>query len=504
MNESRAITTNGAMARRRRNRVLILVALTLLLAALAYFAYYYTQNRRSPSISFATAAAAKVDPFQFMYAFSGADKNAMNKPTGVAIIGDRCYVTDYSFRSIRAYSIDGDFLFQFGPIKDGSQTKMKSPVHLAVGPDETIWVTDRVAKALYVFDKDGKFLRTFFPNGDTSYKWSPLALTFDANGDLYVTDVGNSDKHQVLVFGPDGKVKAQWGSTQQVVQSNQDQGKFYFPNGIVVKGTGANAIVFVADGDNRRVQEFKTDGTFIRMINTSGTPRGLAVDKQGRLFVVDALAHRVDMYDEKGEMLATFGEQGRAAGQFSFPNDITFDARGRAFITDRNNDQVQVWGLPVAEIPGITKVTPSNAWIPFALLSMGVLSGMAAARRKKRFMVMPDFVETMVATGAVAAMDNKRYQWVDVPDRQGAYEGRVVDHINLGEIISAEPFSDSEARAIMDRYGVTMDQASVLALSKWAKVLCTQDVELARSAVRLGVDVYDADTWRKKFAKRQN
>lgn len=499
---TRAITTDGSMARRRRNRIILLVALSLLLAVLAYVAYYYTQNKRTPSFSYAVAAAEKVDPLQFMYAFAGPDKNAMNKPTGIAVVGDRCYVTDYIFRTVRVYSLDGDFLFEFGGIKDGDATKMKSPVHLAAGPDDTIWVTDRVAKALYVFDGDGKFLRTFYPNGDESGKWSPLAITFDAAGDMYVTDVGDSRKHQVLVFGPDGKIKAQWGSTQQVVQSQDDQGKFYFPNGIVVKGTGPDAIVFVADGDNRRVQAFKTDGTFVRMIATSGTPRGLALDKQGRLYVVDALAHRVDIYDEKGEMLATFGEQGRAPGQFSFPNDIAFDSRGRAFITDRNNDQVQVWGLPVAEIPGITKVTPGTAWIPFTLLSLAGLAGLAAARRKKRFVAMPDFVESMADSGALAAMDNKKFQWVDLPESQSRYEGRVIGGVNLGDVISGEPHSDTEARAIRDRLGVSMEQASILALAKWARFLCTQDVELARSAVRLGIDVYDCDTWLNRYAKR--
>jgi predicted nucleic acid-binding protein len=142
--------------------------------------------------------------------------------------------------------------------------------------------------------------------------------------------------------------------------------------------------------------------------------------------------------------------------------------------------------------------------VPFALLGIAGLAGLGAARRKKRFMVMPDFVETLAATGSVASMDNKKFQWVDVPSHEGRYDGRIVDHVNLGEIISAEPFSDTEARSIRDRFGTTMDDAGILALAKWAKVLCTQDVELARSAVRLGVDVYDADTWLKKFAKRRN
>jgi len=497
----RPLSTNGAMARRRRNRVLLLTALSLLLAVLAYSTYYYAQNRRAPTIRF-TTATAKVEPLQYLYSFSGADATAMNQPTGVAIIGNRCYVTDYAYRTVRVYTLAGTHLFDFGAIKDGKNTKMSSPVHLAVGPDNTIWITDRVLKQLYVFDQDGKFIKTFHPNNDASYKWSPLALAFDKAGDLYVTDVGDSEKHQVLVMGPDGKVKAQWGSSQQVVMSTDAPGKFYFPNGIAVSGTGKDAIVYVADGDNRRVQEFSTTGTFIRIVNTSGTPRGMTLDKQGRLFVVDALAHRIDMYDSKGDMLTTFGENGTGPGQFSFPNDITFDARGRAFVTDRNNDQVQVWGPLVAEIPGITRVTPGTAWVPFLLAALAALAALLASRRRRRFVVMPDFVESMVAAGTVAAMDRKRFRWADTHDGHAAYDGRVVDDVDLGALISGEPHSDSEARAIQAKLGVTMEQAQVLALAKWARTLCTQDVELARYAVRLGVDVYDRDTWLKRFGSK--
>lgn len=496
------LSTNGAMARRRRNRILLLIALSLLLAVLAYVGYYYAQNRRTPSISISLTGQEKVEPFQWMYAFSGADANAMNQPTGVAIIGNRCFVTDYAYRTVRAYSLDGAYLFDFGAIKDGKNTRMSSPVHLAVGPDNTIWVTDRVLKQLYVFDQDGKFLRTFHPNGDESYVWSPLALTFDKAGNLYVTDVGNSEKHQVLVFGTDGKVKAQWGSSQQVVMATDAPGKFYFPNGIAVSDSPTSPIVFVADGDNRRVQEFEPNGTFIRIINTSGTPRGLAVDKKGRLFVVDALAHRVDIYDPKGDMLTTFGENGSGPGQFSFPNDITFDARGRAFVTDRNNDQVQVWGLPVAEIPGITKITPNTAWVPFVLAALAALTAFLLARRRRRFVAMPDFVEAMAAAGALEAMDRKRFYWADTKAGHAAFEGRVVDHVNLGELISAEAHSDTEAGSIREKLGVTPEQAQVLALAKWARTLCTQDVELARYAVRLGIDVYDRDTWLRKFGPK--
>jgi DNA-binding beta-propeller fold protein YncE/predicted nucleic acid-binding protein len=492
------------MARKRTWRIALLVALSLLLAALLYVAYYYSQNRRAPSISITSATATQtVDPLSYLYSFAGTGTTSMTRPTGVVVIGDRCYVTDYAYRTVRAYTVEGTYLFSFGAIKDGKNAAMKSPVHLAAGPDSTVWVTDRGLDALYVFDKNGKFVKTFAPDGDTSFKWSPLALTFGANGDLYVTDVGDSAKHRVLVFGTDGKLKTEWGATKQVVSSVDSPGDFYFPNGIAVKGTGAKALVFVADGNNRRVQVFRTDGTFVQIINTSGTPRGLGLDPQGRLYVVDALAHRVDMYGDTGDVLATFGENGTGPGQFNYPNDIAFDSAGRAFVADRDNNQVQVWGALAAEIPGITKITPSTAWVPFLLAFLLALPFILAAFRPRRFMTTPDFIEGMVVAEMVAPMVGRRFRWVVTEEDHPAYVGRVAEGIDLGELLHGEPYSVSDAAAIRNRLGVIAEQAQVLAIAKRCRVLCTEDIDLARFAVALGIDVYDRKSWLKKFAKKQ-
>lgn len=497
------LSTNGSMARARLWRIALLVALCALLAGLLYWAYYYSQNRRAPSFTLTTTATTQtVEPLAYLYSFAGTGAQSMTRPTGVAVIGDRCYVTDYAYRTVRAYTLEGTYLFDFGAIKDGSATQMNSPVHLAVGPDNTVWVTDRALNAIYVFDRDGKFLRKFVPTGEDFSHWSPLAITFSPDGDLYVTDVGDSANHRVLVFGTDGKLKAKWGKTQQVMVSADSPGDFYFPNGIVVKGTGSGALVFVADGDNRRVQVFNPGGTFIQLIDTSGTPRGLALDGQGILFVVDALAHRVDMYSDKGAVLANFGENGTGPGQFSFPNDITFSPQARAFIADRDNNQVQVWGTLVGEIPGVTKITPDTAWVPFALLALALLPLLLLASRPRKFLATPDFIDGMVVSDNVLQMARRRFHWIVTEKDHLRYVGQVAEGVKLDELLHGEPFSESDAAAIRSKLGVDAEDSQLLAIAKRARVLCTEDIDLARLAVALGVDVYDRAAWLKKFGTK--
>jgi DNA-binding beta-propeller fold protein YncE len=493
-----SFSTNGAMERARLRRLALLGVLALILAILAYAAFYYTQNRRLP-IPEVVVGSQKLEPPKFLYAFAGTGDKAMTRPTGIGIIGDRVYVTDFAYRTVRAYSLTGDFLFEFGGITDGKSTRLDSPVHIAIGPDNTVWVTDRTLRGVYVFDEDGKFLRKFVPDGDPAFSWSPLAITFAPNGDLFITDVGDSANHRVLAFGANGTLKAKWGSTAQITAVTDSPGQFLFPNGLAVAGTGSTALVYVADGNNRRVQVFRPDGTFVRIINTSGTPRGLTVDSQQRLYVVDALSHRVDIYSSQGAPLAAFGENGSGAGQFSFPNDVTLDAKERIFITDRENNQVQVWGFSVAEIPGVTRVSPSSAWWLLILLPLLLLPFLL---RRRRFVATPDFVDGMIAAEMVHTMVNKRWRWVMEEEDGAAYQGRVVEGVALSDLLHPEPHSLSDANVIRTRLATTAKIAGLLAMAKHYRVLCTEDPDLARLAASLGIDVYDRATWIARFVRK--
>ena len=201
------VSTGGAMARARRRRLILLIALAAILAALSYAAFYYAQNRRLP-IPQVVAGSQKLEPPRFLFSFAGTGANAMTKPTGIGLIGDRVYVTDFAWRTVRAYTRDGGYLFSFGAISDGKNTRLDSPVHIAVASDDTVWVTDRSLHGVYIFDADGRFLRKFVPNGDPKFAWSPLAIAFGPDGNLYVSDVGSSDKHRILAFAPDGRLVA--------------------------------------------------------------------------------------------------------------------------------------------------------------------------------------------------------------------------------------------------------------------------------------------------------
>ena len=70
-------------------------------------------------------------------------------------------------------------------------------------------------------------------------------------------------------------------------------------------------------------------------------PDGIALDRQGRIYVADTWNHRiVRMNDMAGNGWTTFGSRGSGVNQFSFPTGVFADAQGRIYVADRENARV--------------------------------------------------------------------------------------------------------------------------------------------------------------------
>ena len=265
-----------------------------------------------------------------------------NHPLGVAASpsGDRIYVTESEGqRQVRIFDRSGK---PAGILKPPASTGVAhTPVYVAVNPvSKEVYVSDRSTSSVYVYNESGTYLRTFAPRGDLGGGWAPLGLAFGPDGSLYTTDVSGK-VHRVLVFSPDGTLVRTMGVPE----------KLTFPNGIAVDARGN---IEVSDSNNGRVVVFDRAGKMLATINRGvgagdlGLPRGVAVDGK-RLMVVDTVDHMVRVYDagtanaETPKFLGSFGGSGQLDGTFQFPNGIATDSRAHVYVTDRDNNRVQVW-----------------------------------------------------------------------------------------------------------------------------------------------------------------
>ena len=72
-------------------------------------------------------------------------------------------------------------------------------------------------------------------------------------------------------------------------------------------------------------------------------PVGARCHGDGRLFVVDDLAHRLLVFDRSGDLLQSLGGYGSEPGQLLWPDAIHWDAGGALLVADTGANQIQVW-----------------------------------------------------------------------------------------------------------------------------------------------------------------
>src|SRR4029079_564826 len=63
-----------------------------------------------------------------------------------------------------------------------------------------------------------------------------------------------------------------------------------------------------------RVQRFDQEGRFLGTFETDPMPGGLALDKDGLLYVSHMMKHKISVYDPAGKLVREFGKLGSAPG----------------------------------------------------------------------------------------------------------------------------------------------------------------------------------------------
>ncbi len=101
---------------------------------------------------------------------------------------------------------------------------------------------------------------------------------------------------------------------------------------------------------NFRVQVLDRSGNFLYAIGRIGEgqgqmfrPKGIGVDSEGHLYVVEAVRGLVQVFDQAGNLLYYFGAKGSGFGEFQLPTGLWIDHNDRVLIVDSYNRRVQVF-----------------------------------------------------------------------------------------------------------------------------------------------------------------
>lgn len=263
-----------------------------------------------------------------------------SRPLAVAVSpdGSRIYVAEGDGEyALRIFAPDGALVGSAVP-PHTSPTSRK-PMDVAVGPDGTVYVVDRLLRKVLEFEPDGAFRGTLEPS--TIEDWAPLGIAVDDAGLIYVAeakDLPDFQRHQIHVLRPDGTVVRSFG------QKGDGAADLMFPGHVAVDGRGR---IWV--GDITGVKAFSANGGYLFSLpfegdHGVGLPGGLAY-RDGLLYVTDVTNHRALAFDVTGDDVTfafEFGRLGFGRGQLRYPEGIAVQS-GRIYIANRENSRIDIW-----------------------------------------------------------------------------------------------------------------------------------------------------------------
>lgn len=213
--------------------------------------------------------------------------------------------------------------------------RFASPTGIALGPAGRVFVADSELRQVYVLDPAG--------NGslvvDSNQLGRPNGLAWDeSEGLLYVVDTA---AHQVKVFDMTGRLVRTLG------QRGEAPGEFNFPTFAAL----AKDRLVVSDTMNARIQALPlAEPGEAKIIGKRGTqvgdlvrPKGVAVDSENNLYVIESYHDHMLIFDEQARFLLPIGGAGMAAGKFYLPSGVWIDRGNRVFVADTFNGRIAVF-----------------------------------------------------------------------------------------------------------------------------------------------------------------
>jgi trimeric autotransporter adhesin len=213
-------------------------------------------------------------------------------------------------------------------------------------------------------------------------------VAVDSGGNLYLSDTAN---HRVRKVSPAGVISTIAGTGSAGFSGDNGPAKdaqINLPYGLAVDPAGS---VYVADLGNNRVRRIAPDGTITTVAGTGHdgppgdgggatdavllTPRNVALDAAGNLYIAEFFGHRVRKVSPDGKIVTVAGigvagfsgDYGAAtSAQLGFPAGLAVDRNGIMYIADSQNKRVRQVSPSGVISTALNGNDPNNTTIAFS------------------------------------------------------------------------------------------------------------------------------------------
>jgi len=199
-----------------------------------------------------------------------------------------------------------------------------------------------------------------------------IGVAVDSRGFIYLA---HRAEHPLLCLNPDGTLCREVGADVHKKSIQYDTSgpvpvagaSRYWLHGLSIDPWDN---VWVTDVCRHLVMKFDPNGKLLMTLGVDGKtgcdgklfdqPTHVCVVPSGEFFVTDGYGNsRIAKFSGKGEMLLQWGQRGTAPGEFHTPHVIVLGTDGLLYMSDRENDRVQVFdqsGKLQAAWPGLHSV----------------------------------------------------------------------------------------------------------------------------------------------------
>jgi probable HAF family extracellular repeat protein len=331
-----------------------------------------------------------------------------NRPEAISVdAGGNLFVADTGSHTIRHVRVDGTVTTLAGVagsagIENGtrSSARFRSPAGVAVAADGTVYIADtgnhsirKITGAGVVTDFAGLPGTGGSLDGTASAARfrSPRGLAIEGNGTIYVADTGNNTIRMISTAGMVTTV-AGFGGASGTTDGAGSSARFRSPHGIAID-SGGN--LFISDTQNNTIRIMNSLGVVETIAGQAGgmagavdgagvqarfwSPSGLALGKQGEVFLADRGNHTIRVMMADGHVRTLGGSPGTmggseglgAAALCASPYAISVSSSGIVFLADTNNNRVLmgVAGGAPDTAPLVSLVLPSEVGVRSATLN---------------------------------------------------------------------------------------------------------------------------------------
>jgi sugar lactone lactonase YvrE len=240
-------------------------------------------------------------------------------PYGMALFEGKLYVCDVGNKMVVVFDLRSR---TFGYLT--RDRRLIKPVNIFIDDNGWKYVTDSTAGLVFVFDRNDNLIAML----GKQLKISPVDVV--VRGELcYVTDDASN---QVVVLNKvTGEEIKRVGlrrrrATRVQPEAELPPGEFSLISDLALDRRGN---IYVTDKAGARITQFDPSGIFRRTIGRLGDnidefvrPKGIAIDSENRIWVVDAATEVAKIYNEQGQLLLFFGQRGNEPGMMNLPATI--------------------------------------------------------------------------------------------------------------------------------------------------------------------------------------